>query len=141
MLGRCAHVMKNVVPPKGGSKMFARFYFRASFAALVAVPMLEIESCKHFAASFRWYNVFHDMCAPAQHSWRDAPALVICLLAGKLLDRPCTRWAPGKESRSIRRARSEPRALGQTRALLELMAFLRYSSSWDVWIAPTHVKT
>src|SRR5881396_460102 len=40
MLGRCAHVMKNVVPPKGGSKMFARFYFRASFAALVAVPML-----------------------------------------------------------------------------------------------------
>src|SRR6266705_6718033 len=55
-------------------------------------------------------------CAPTQHRL-DAPRA--CLLpAGRMLDRPCTRWAPGKiarperKARSIRRASSEPPCAG-----------------------------
>src|SRR5712692_7004288 len=65
----------------------------------------------------------------------------ICLTAPVRGGRPeKSRARKGKPARYDERLLNRG-ALGQTRAHLELMAFLRYRSFWAAWIVPIHVKT
>src|SRR5713101_2826027 len=90
-------------------------------AATIAASEVRKENLANILLPPLGGTTFFMTCAhrPSVCNRRDAPALVTCLLlAGKLLDRPCTRRAPGKIARpkknacSIRRARSRPRCAG-----------------------------
>jgi len=82
------------------------------------------------AASYRYRWIqqrsFRQVRAPTQHRL-DAPRA--CLLpAGRLLDRPLTRWRPEKsrpkrKARSIRRACSKPRCAGSDSRTLKTYGF------------------